>query len=232
MGRAAKVDRVRNDFLNRISAAEKLVLAVRPLAAVRGAGTGSTLHVENVGQIIELAFLGLCAQWETFLEDSMVRYLAGAKPSGGNAPHLRIGRCSDLTHAYQVLSGKPTYDPSSDYMSWTSPNAVIDRAKVFFKSGEPYASKITQCRDELKRAVLLRNRIAHSSEKCINDFKMAANHYLAPRSVTQGYRVADLLGTPQTKNFAFLAAPAPGMARDYFLAHADMFRHLAQTIVP
>jgi hypothetical protein len=232
MGRAAQVDRVRDDFIKRITAAEKLVAAVRPLAAIKGAGTGTSLHVENVGQIIELAFLGLCAQWETFIEDSMVRYLTGAKPSAGNAPHLRLGKCSDLAHAYQVLSGKPSYDSSSDFMSWTKPESVIERAKMFFKDGEPFSSAISTCRDELKRAIQLRNRIAHSSEKCVADFKAAANYYLAPKTVTQGYRVADLLGTPHTKNFTFLAAPSPGPTRDYFAAHADMFRLLAQRIVP
>lgn len=232
MGRAAKVDRVRNDFIKRISAAEKLVLAVRPLAAIKGAGAGTRLHVENVGQIVELAFLGMCAQWETFLEDSMVRYLAGAKPSGGTAPTLRVGRCADLTHAYQVLSGKPSYDPSSDYMAWTNPSTVVDRANVFFRGGEPYSTAINSCRDELKRAVLLRNRIAHSSNKCISDFKTATNYYLAPKTVTQGCRVADLLGLGQTKSFAFLPAIAAGESRDYFAAHAEMFRKLAKQIVP
>jgi hypothetical protein len=232
MPREPKVDRVRDEFVKRISAAEKLVVAVRPLAAIRGAGMGRTLHVENVGQIVELAFLGLCAQWETFLEDSIVRYLAGAKPSGGVAPNLRLGRCSDLTHAYQVLSGKPSYDPSSDYMSWTSTRSVIDRAKMFFRGGDPYTSAIDQCRDELRRAFQLRNRIAHSSDKCISDFKTAANYYLAPNTVRQGYRVADLLETTQTKGFTFLSPPTSGSPRDYFAAHAEMFRQLAQQIVP
>lgn len=202
------------------------------LAAVKGAGKGTSLHVEHVGQVVELAFMGMCAQWETFLEDSMVRYLAGATPTTGVGPHLRMAKCTDLSHAYQVLSGKPIFDPSSDFMSWTNAGTVIDRAKVFLRGGEPYASAITPCKEELKRAVQLRNRVAHASQKCINDFKAAANFYLAPKKVKQAYRVADLLGELQKKCFAFLPAPPAGTTRDYFAAHAEMLRMLARQIVP
>jgi len=232
MARPPKLERIRDYFVGRIGAAEKLVWAARQLAAVRGAGTGGTLHVEHVGQVVELAFMGICAQWETFLEDSMVRYLAGAVPSAGTAPRLRMAKCSDLPHAYQLLSGKPRFDSAKDFLSWTNPTTVIDRAKVFLVGGEPYSAAITPCIDELRRTFQLRNRIAHASTKSINDFKDAANFYLAPKAMRPGYRVADLLGEPHTKCFTFLSAAPAGTTRDYFAAHAEMFRHLARKIVP
>lgn len=232
MGKKTEVSTVRDDFMRRIDSADKLVKSVRQLAAVKNAGQGKSLHVKHVYKVVELAFMDMCAQWEDFLERSVVRYLVGAKTKSGKSPSLRLSNCANLTHAYQVLTGKPHFNPSSDYLTWTSPSVVIDRVKVFFANGDPYATWVNKCKSELERAFKMRNRIAHSSAKCIKEFKVAANHYLSPANVKQGYRVGQLLGEPHLHDFAFLAAPPGGIARDYFTAHADMFRMLAKEIVP
>jgi hypothetical protein len=232
MGKKTEVDTIRDRFTRRIDSAEKLVQSVRLLSAVKAAGRGKSLHVKHVYKVVELAFMDICAQWEDFLEGSVVRYLAGSTTKGGKAPALRLSKCANLKHAYQVLTGKPHFNPASEFLSWTSPSVVVDRAKVYFANGDPYATSVTKCKDELERAFRLRNRIAHSSAKCIKEFKVAANHYLSPANVKQGYRVGELLAAPHLHDFAFLPAPAPGATRDYFAVHAEMFRMLAKEIVP
>lgn len=232
MAMPPKLEPIRVHFIGRIDAAEKLVESVRKLSAVKGAGKGSSLHVEHVGQVVELAFMGMCAQWETFLEDTMLRYVAGAVPVASNTFQLRLAKSSDLSHAFQLLSGKPSFNPESDFMSWTNGGAVIERAKVFLRGGEPYAEAITDFGEELRRAFQLRNRVAHSSQKSIKDFKQAASFYLGPGKVKQSFRVADLLKATQSKSFTKLTPVPAGATRDYFSAHAEMFRHLARKIVP
>jgi hypothetical protein len=232
MGKRTEVDTIRDDLMRRIDSAEKLVNSVRLHAAVKNAGQGKSLHVKHVYKVVELAFMDMCAQWEDFLERSVVRYLAGSKTKSGKSPTLRLSKCANLTHAYQVLTGTPHFNPASEFLSWTSPSAVIDRVKVFFANGSPYATSVNKCKLELERAFKLRNRIAHSSAKCIKEFKVAANHYLSPSNVKQGYRVGQLLGERHQHDFAFLPAPTAGIAKDYFTAHAEMFRMLAKEIVP
>lgn len=232
MGKKTEVETIRDIFIRRIDSAEKLVTSVRLLAAVKAAGKGKSLHVKHVYKVVELAFMDICAQWEDFLEGSVVRYLAGSTTKTGYSPTLRLAKCSNLNHAYQVLTGKPHFNPTSEFLSWTNPNVVVDRAKVYFTNGKPYATSVTKCKDELERAFKLRNRIAHSSQKCIKEFKFAANHYLSPAKAKQGYRVGELLAARHLHDFAFLPAPTAGGTRDYFCAHAEMFRLLATEIVP
>jgi len=232
MCKNTEVDAIRDRFIRRIDSAEKLVKSVRLLAAVKAAGKGKSLHVKHVYKDVELAFMDICAQWEDFLEGSVVRYLAGSMPKGGKAPTLRLSKCVNLKHSYQVLTGKPHFNPASEFLSWTSPTVVVDRAKVYFANGDPFATSVTKCKDELERAFKLRNRITHSSSKCIKEFKVAANHYLSPTTVKQGYRVGELLAATHLHDFAFLPVSATGVPRDYFAAHADMFRMLAKEIVP
>src|SRR5208283_1296092 len=113
MGRKTEVEAVKTQFIRRIDSAKKLVNAVRQLAAVKATGQGDSLHIKHVYKVVELAFMDICAQWEDFAEDTFVRYLTGAKPKTGNAPTLRLSKCSDLKHAYQVLSGKPHFNRGS-----------------------------------------------------------------------------------------------------------------------
>jgi hypothetical protein len=232
MGRKTEVEAVKAQFARRIDSAEKLVKAVRRLPAAKATGQGNSLHVKHVYKVVELAFMDICAQWEDFVEDSFLRYLTGARPKTGSAPKLRLSKCSDLKHAYQVLSGKPHFNPGSEYLTWTDSSVLASRAKVFFEKGEPYATAVGKCKSELERAFKLRNRIAHSSAKCIKEFKASANHYLAPGKVKQGYRVGELLTAPQQHDFAFLPTAPAGTVRDYFAAHANMFRQLAQETIP
>src|SRR5690349_3765507 len=99
-GRPSKVGHVRDAFLSNSVSARDLVLAVRDLAAIRRVPGQAGLHPEQARRVVELAFLGLIASWEEFLEQSFVRYLAGAASDNGYRPKLRLGKSSDITHSY------------------------------------------------------------------------------------------------------------------------------------
>lgn len=232
-GRPPRVDYLRDDFLESIGSAERLFDAVLPLSAVRIGGGHRALHVKQVRRVVELAFMGVCAAWEEFLEQTMMRYMAGAALASGHGPTLRLGRCEGIDHAYQVFAADPQHDPARKYLSWTNPALVVQMAQMYFRDGEPYATAINNFAEELRRAVKLRNRVAHSSQKCIEEFRGVANYYLDPQAVTQGYGVGDLLRSNRRRNFNHLPPVQPGHpARNYFQAHMEMFRTLANAIVP
>ena len=232
MSKVCKVDQIRDRFKRALDSAIALVDAVSPLAAVKGAGHGRTLHIKHVRQVAELAFMGIVASWEEFLEQSMVRYLAGATSPSSREPVLRLGKCEDLSHSYQILTGKPSFDRTKHYISWIDPNEVIDKASIFFVGGKPYSTAIRPFKSELAHAIKLRNRVAHSSLKCIADFKKTANYYLQPGKVKQGYGLGDLLRQECRRDFTSLPPMPAGATRNYFKAHIDMFKILADGIVP
>lgn len=232
MPRTPKVAHVRNSFVASIESAERLCDAVKRLGAIHPNTPGPRLHTEHVRRVVELAFLGVTASWEEFLEQTFVRYLAGARSDSGFQPTMRAGQCKSLAHAYQVFSGDPDHKPEKRYLSWTDPNSVVKSAKVFFKAGNPYSNALDLFRDELGRAVKLRNRVAHRSTKAGRQFKVAAEHYHGG-ALHQGYAVGDLLCEEQSRGFGGLPPVAAGdPPRTYFEAHMEMYRVLASKIVP
>jgi hypothetical protein len=231
-GAPPKVDHVRDDFIYQIDSAQALVLAVKPLEAIHPNAPRS-LHSKHVRRVEELAFLGVCGAWEEFLERSMVRYMAGAKTSSGFAPTLSLGKCQNIPHAYQVVSGDPDHDPLKHFLTWTNPPAVVKLGRIFFKQGEPFTCAITKRFAPLKLAVRIRNRVAHASEKCKDDFKSAALSLLGRASTDklgQGYRVGDLLNEPVPA--AIFGSTTASSSATVFQAYMQMYRELAKAIVP
>ena len=230
-GRHPKIDHLRNDLLYQVDAAKNLELAVRRLSGIRS-GSQLHLHPRHVLRIVELAFMGVCAAWEDFLENVMVRYLAGAKTKSGFTPTLRIGKCEGIRHAYEILSAKPGYDPEEQYLTWTNPTAVASLAEVFFVGGAPFKAPLTREVDRLKKAVRIRNRIAHGSPKCKAEFHDTANAIMQRpmhSRLGQGYRAGKLLSVPAT---AFFGAGVPEKNITVFDAYMEMYKALAREIVP
>jgi len=176
--------------------------------------------------------MGVCAAWEDFLEATMVRYLANAETDSGYKPPLRVGPCASIPHAFEVLSGKPGYNPEEHYMAWTNPTAVVRLAEVFFVGGAPFKNPLTREAGRLKHAVKVRNRVAHGSEKCKLDFRGSANSILqrpVTTSLGQGYRAGELLCDTAG---AFFGAHIPALNLPVFESYMRIYAQLAEEIVP
>jgi len=229
-GRAPKLDSVLASFLGSVDSAASLASAVQSIAVVRPLPGTPSLHVKQARRAVELAFLGLVANWEEFLEQSFVRYLAGAKSKVGGSPPLRLGKASGISHAYHVLSGDPGYDPARNYSKFGEPKWVIDTARIYFETGAPYATRMTAYLEALQAAVKMRNRVAHNSEKCREDFKKIARTHLAispTAKLTQGFSVGDLL---MKKPVAIFSNKVKARYSTYFDAYCGLYRYLALNI--
>lgn len=231
-GRPPLLGHVREDFLNATDSARSLFKAVSLLGAIHPNAAGPKLHPQQCRRIVELAFLGVVSSWEEFLEQTFVRYLAGAKADDGYAPGLRLGKASDITHAYQLISADPNYDPKKHYSRFSDPKWVIATAKNYFVQGAPFATKLHANLDMLQHAVTIRNRVAHNSLKAREDFKRTARLHLGlakDAPLRQGYSAGHLLSDEARVLFG-------QRARDkhwsYFFAYALTLRNLARSISP
>ena len=231
-GRPPRVGHVRNTFLTATDSAKSLFEALEGLAAIHPNAAGSRLHPEQCRRIVELAFLGVVSAWEEFLEQTFVRYLAGAVADDGHAPPLRMGKASSIGHAYQLISGDPKYDPSRSYSKFGDPSWVIGISKNYFVLGAPFATKLQPHQQILQEAVRIRNRVAHNSQKAREDFKRSARIHLElgnNAALPQGYTAGDLLMSEACTLFG-------QRARDrhwtYFYAYVERLTKLAKDISP
>jgi hypothetical protein len=204
------------------------VEAVRPLAAIDTSKQQRSLHIKQVYRVVELAFLGVVSEWESFLEETFVRYLAGAQASSGAPVVLSAGKAKNIGHSYQIISQKPDYDSSSHYLKFADPKWTLSQASFFFVNAGTY-----QCLHanmaRLLEAAKLRNRAAHNSEKCKADFKEVAISYLMPTSgkLSQGYRLGELLSQKAVRHFG-----AAAHKDEYVEAFFKLYERLANKIVP
>ena len=226
-GRPQKVDHLRLNLAADIESARSLATAALQLQAVNQPGR---LHPKHVRRIVELAFLGVVAEWDGFVEQAFVRYLCGAATNTGCAPTLAVGRARNIQHAYAIVSQSATYNPTQQYLRFSDARWTLQKAGFFFAGVTPFDALRAHLA-RLQDAVAIRNRVAHNSSKSRADFKGVALAYVNPGggTLSQGYRAGDLLLTPATRHFG--GSPiTPG--RTYFDAFLDMYDQLALRVVP
>ena len=232
MPRTPALTTVSRSFERTLDSAEQLYLAVKPFAdgtwnAING---WETLYPGQARRVVALAFLQAATGWEDFVEAVFVRYLAGANSPKGYSPGLRLARAKDLSHAYQLASGEPSYNPSRHYIVWNRWRDVENRARVFFEAGRPFTNVTDIEKQRLAAVVVIRNRIAHSSSKCKKDFVGLAKEHLglaAGDSLPRGFSVGQLLLTSSSRLFGPRA-----QSRPYIEQYLWVMRVASQRLCP
>ncbi len=228
-GRPAKVDHVRETFLSEVDRALALVDAITTLPVKVTPSNNPGLHPKYKNQVRGLAFMGLIASWEEFLERTMVRYVTGSRTNSGYVPTLKAGKANSIDHAYELLSMDPNYEPNKSYLKVTD-TRWVRRVADFYFSAHPYGC-LQNKTDLLRHASNIRNRVAHDSTKCKADFKKTAIYFLQPGNgqLPQGYAPGQLLSAPVQRHFGQLAI---NQEQTHLRAYADLFRDLSRQIVP
>jgi hypothetical protein len=212
--------------LSALGSAQALVDSARRVETVRTSPATPRLHSKQVRRVIELAFMGVVAEWEEFLEQTLVRYMCGAKATGG-VPTLRLGRCKSIQHAYQLISADPDYDPLKKYINLSSPEQVRKKVGMYLERGGTYSAPLTKYNEALLYAVKIRNRVAHSSSMANKKFIETAKTLLGSNRLRQGFRVGDLL-LEAPRNVANIPQSFP----NYFESLMEMFKEIANSIAP
>jgi len=232
MARPPALTTVCSQFEKTLTSAEELYLAVKPFAdgtwdSING---WEALFPGQARRVVALAFLQSVIGWEDFVEAVFVRYLAGAESPAKYRPSLRLTAAKSLSHAFQLASGDPDYDPQKHYISWNKWKSVESLAKVFLNAGRPFTNVTEHEKQRLADCVLIRNRIAHSSPKCKSDFiKVSKNHLGLPTTgkLAQGFSAGQLLLTSSNRLFG---ANAP--VKPFFEHYLDTIRSCANRICP
>jgi hypothetical protein len=227
MARPPAIRSVSRTFDAALRSASGLAAAVHPFCARNYEGIHENpLHPNQARRVIALSFLAASAAWEEFVGAVFVRYVAGATSPSGYSPTLLMGRAPSLDHAWKLVAGKHNYDPESRFLTW-GPDETIARMRLFFRSGSVFERAISGAAPQLKDAAIIRNRVAHASQKCRADFVGVARRLLRAQQLTQGYGAGDLL----------LEKPLAPLHRHptaatYLDAYLFMFHHLANEIAP
>jgi len=163
--------------------------------------------------IVEMAYLRIFVSWESFLEESFIRYTTGAIPPSGNAPVTLI-HPQNIGHALDlVVAGR-------DYISWNSASEVIQRSALYFQDGEPYRSALEPASIELDEMNTIRNRITHKSMHSKSQFNAFVRRKFGHgvRGMTPGRY---LLTSP--------LSPPPNTFLDYYI---EVIKIASTMIVP
>ena len=231
MARTPEIKTVRKLFLSKLDSNRNLFEAVQPFTAYGYSTTNcNPLYPGQANRVVALCYMNAVSAWEEFVEGTFIRYLAGAKSANGYQPNLSVGPCRSVQHATDVLAGQADFDITAQYLSWTKWNSVVSKAKVFFERGEPFTKVIQVYQERLEDAFKIRNRVAHTSQKCIREFCQVARHFLglsAETPLPRGFSVGKLLLTTEVRHFKRFSAEG-----NYYKAYDALFRHLADLIAP
>ena len=188
------------------------------------------LHPKQARRVVALSFQSMVAAWEDFVQGLFVRYMVGAASPSGYRPSLRLGTCSSIRHAVEVLTGQPGFDLTRRYLSWTKWSDVTALAKLHFTGGRPFTSVHEDLIQALNDAHVIRNRVAHTSAKARRDFLQVARRFLglaADARIGQGYDVGTLMIETTVRGFGKM-----DRADNYFLQYCNLYCDLADVLCP
>jgi hypothetical protein len=149
--------------------------------AVR-APSGAPMHVRDIEEIAALSLLRLSLSWESYVEETFLRYICGAASMQSVRPALNLPRCASLSAAFTtLLAGR------GRYLNWTV-NDTTTRANQWFVAGGPYLNPISAASSALGEMQTVRNRMAHRSDFSKANFtSVVRTHFgYVPRGITPG----------------------------------------------
>lgn len=222
---------IKNEFKRVIRSADGIYIAMLPYVQLSYEGINENpIHPVQATKIIELSFMNIISAWEEFIQAVFIRYMIGGVSEAGYSPSLRIGKCQSLNHAFETISGKDGFDPAVDYLDWSNWPKVILKAKIYFHDAKPFSNLTANQTHLLRDSVILRNRIAHSSDKCKRDFRDLAKRYLAlkkTQSLPKGLTVGRLLNSEGVRGFS-----KEYRSNNYYQSFSVLFHELADIIAP
>ena len=192
MSQRVSVRNIRNTFESAITSALNLYASVEPFVRRDFESiTTNPLHPSQARRVVSLAFLAIMGSWEEFIEATFIRYLCGAPSTMRSRPQLRFGPARTVADAYAVVAGRPGFDPQRQHLNW-SVTETLNRASVFFGSVNPFSDALLPRRRALEDAIVIRNRVAHSSQKARSAFRDVAAR-LRRKTLARAFTVGDLL---------------------------------------
>lgn len=157
-----KLVRIRTGFERVRSAQESFVLSL-PNMHRRQGNKSVPMGRTQRERLCEMSFVILFTAWEEFLESSFEVLVVDATLGDFRKRNRVLVVDSDTVH--DLLRG------SRKYTDWADHNSVRERAKVFFREGEPFESALSSAANDLKNMRIIRNRCVHYSQHAAKQYK-------------------------------------------------------------
>lgn len=208
--------------------------------AIRLRGPGSRqLPTKLSDQVVALAFMGMVDAWETFLEESLCRYMAGAISAHATRPTLSLGMLRSTIPAARNELYRITNSSSRGFVMLSYSRDILGASTRVFSAHDPYAFlggaphvlAVPPGRDAWRQGLLgdamkIRHRLAHTTHKTKSDFKAMLVRYGVPS--VQGVNPAALLQSPPLR----AVFPHIALQSTVFDQFAAYYRDCAHRIVP
>jgi hypothetical protein len=170
-----------------------------------------------VERVAEYSLLRMHLAWETFLEDSFLRYLCGAATVSGYRPTLLQPQAPTIEHAFRSLLRQPHYT----YLDW-SRQRTSAASTARFHNGGSYVTPLANASRYLDEIAVIRNRIAHRSDSTSTEFNRVVRSYYA--RLVPGMTVGRFLVNPGLQPLL--------TSQSFFQSYVSLLRATAGQIVP
>ncbi len=162
--------------------------------------------------LTEGVFLSSYRAFELFINDSFILYLMG-KPSLSSRIADRYFYPASFRHAYDTLKGQQRF------LSWNSPESIVDRAESYFKGGWTFSSSLKARNESLLDLTRIRNYIAHDSAESKSKYNIVLRKH---------YTIFPLVAVPAGR---YLLLPMRGNVGTYYLLeYIDLMLQTAREI--
>lgn len=172
----------KNQLLNSLETAMRIYAPAREMCRYSSESFNETTYQPNVAaKVVGLAFLSAVAAWEDFVEDVYLSYLCGYQAPNGYAPRLRTGRAQNKTHALLLAAGERNEKEAERKPRWSNFKWVQALSTVHFVPKNVFTAVADQDVAWLDLAQIVRNRVAHNSEKAKSQYKAALNRLMGEK---------------------------------------------------
>jgi hypothetical protein len=128
------------------------------------------LTISQLELLVESIFFNSFRSYEGFIREIFILYCMEKKSS--KRPHSKSYlQPINFLHAEQLLKS------SMDFLDWTSPDTVINRAELCLENGHPVKLPYTINRLHLQDFKKIRNHIAHNSIESEQNFSKVVRTY-------------------------------------------------------
>jgi len=166
-------------FLLSLETAVRIYGPAREMCRFTYESFGENTYQPNVAaKVVGLAFLSAVAAWEDFVADVYLGYLCGYPAPNGYKPRLRAGPAQHKTHALTLAAGEANEREAERKLRWNSFKWIQGLAAVHFAPANVFDSTKSKDAAWLDLAQIVRNRVAHNSEKAKRQYKAALNRLM------------------------------------------------------
>ena len=229
--------RARADFLSALDTACRIYGPARDMCRFTQESFNESAYQPNVAaKVVGLAFLSAVAAWEDFVEEIYLGYLSGYPAPSGYLPRLQAGPARNKTHALLLAAGDSNPREAERKLRWGSFKWVRSLSEVHFHRDNVFLRVSEADVAWLELAQIVRNRVAHNSEKAKAQYKVALN-----KLMSQPLDLALPKGFAAGKFLSYTTANDPVLAPlrsdghhwgDIFEGYVSLWQRLANLLCP